>query len=160
MATSSGRDEGGRELPRGIEVLVKKAAVDAGFKALLLEERAGAAAEINLELDPAEAAMLMAIPAAQLETIIAATKVDEKVRPAFLGKAAAVMVAALGVGELAGCNVMLQSKGARPDRPPDARSDDSVSPRPQSAGIIPDRVQRAGPAKAEGDRTEADDGRE
>ncbi|MHC5056757.1 MAG: hypothetical protein ACYTKD_18895 [Planctomycetota bacterium] len=85
-------------IPRGIEVLVKKAAVDPGFRALLLEKRADAAREIALDLDPAEAAMLVAIPASQLEAIIASTKVDDQVRPAFLGKAAAVMIAALGAG--------------------------------------------------------------
>jgi hypothetical protein len=142
MAGSSGRGGDERELPRGIEVLVKKAAVDAEFKALLLEARAGAAKAIALDLDSAEAAMLAGIPAAQLEATISATKVDEKVRPAFLGKAAAVMVAALGVGELAGCNVMLQSKGVQPDRPPKA------SP------------AEASPAKTDEDRTEASDGGE
>ena len=63
-------------IPRGIEVLVKKASVDPAFRTLLLERRAGAAREIALELDPAEAAMLNAIPAAQLEAIIARTTVD------------------------------------------------------------------------------------
>jgi hypothetical protein len=89
---------GGRELPRGIEVLVKKAAVDAAFKALLLEKRAEAAKVIALDLDPAEAAILNAISASQLEATIASTKVDDKVRPAFLGRVAAVMIAALGAG--------------------------------------------------------------
>ncbi|MHC4249686.1 MAG: hypothetical protein ACYS9X_11225 [Planctomycetota bacterium] len=85
-------------IPRGIEVLVKKAAVDPGFRALLLEKRADAARQIALELDPAEEAMLAAIPASQFEAIIASTKVDDQVRPAFLGRAAAVMIAALGAG--------------------------------------------------------------
>lgn len=123
-------------IPRGIEVLVKKAAVDPKFKALLLKERARAAKAISLELAPSEAAMLDAIPASQLEAIIASTKVDKKVRPAFLGRAAAVMIAALGVSELSGCSVLQQSKGTRPDRPPETR-----------------------PAKPDEDRTEADDGR-
>ena len=85
-------------IPRGIEVLVKKAAVDAEFKRLLLEKRAGAAKEIGLALDPAEAVMLAAAPAAQLESVIAQTTVAPSLRPAFLGRAAAVMLVALGVG--------------------------------------------------------------
>ena len=69
----SGRGLG--DIPRGIEVLVKKASVDAEFRKLLLEKRAEAAGEIGLVLDPAEAAMISAVPAVQLETIIAQTSV-------------------------------------------------------------------------------------
>ena len=126
-----------RKLPRGIEVLVKKAAVDPEFRALLLEERAGAAGEIGLDLAPAEAAMLAAIPASQLEATISSTKVDEKVRPAFLGRAAALMIAALGVGELAGCDVIIKTRGIDPDRP-----------------------TRSRPEKDAEEKTEADDGEE
>jgi biopolymer transport protein ExbD len=84
------------EIPRGIEVLIKKAAVDTGFKALLLARRSGAAGEIGLVLQPSEAAMIDAVPAGQLEAIIARTKVDSRILPAFLGKVAAVMLVALG----------------------------------------------------------------
>ena len=124
-------------IPRGIEVLVKKAAVDAEFRALLLEERAEAAKEIALDLEPAEAAMLGAIPASQLEAIISSTKVDAKVRPAFLGKAAAVMIAALGVSG-ASCDVF----------------------KPATRGISPDRPPKSSPEKTTEDRTGADDGNE
>ena len=112
MATSSGRD-----LPRGIEVLVKKAAVDAEFRALLLDARAGAAGEIGLDLDPAEAAMLEATTAAQLEAIIASTKVDDHLRLTFLRGSAAQMVAVL---ERARASALMEARcgGIRPDRPP------------------------------------------
>lgn len=82
--------------PRGIEVLVKKAAVDPSFKALLLAKRAQAAESIGLRLDPTEAAMLTAIPEAQLSAIISGTKVAPGIKKAFMGYAAAVMLAALG----------------------------------------------------------------
>ena len=108
------------EVPRGIEVLVKKAAVDIEFRTTLLEKRAKAAKEIGLDLDPAEAAMLDGVPTAQLEAIVAGTKVDEKARPAFLGKAAAVMIAALGVGTV-GCEPSDPGKGCRADKPKGAR---------------------------------------
>jgi hypothetical protein len=85
-------------IPRGIEVLVKKAAVDPEFKALLLQKRAEAAREIGLALDPAEAMMLAVTPQTQLEAIIAQTTVAPTLRPAFLGRAAAVMLVALGAG--------------------------------------------------------------
>ena len=82
--------------PRGIEILVKKASVDGAFRVNLLEERSGAAERIGLKLDPAEAAMLDAIPEAQLTAIIEKTKVAPLLRPAFMGYAAAAMLAAVG----------------------------------------------------------------
>jgi len=89
------------DVPRGVEVLVKKAAVDPAFKKILLEKRAAAAEAIALKLEPAEAAMLDAVPDAQLEAIVANTKVSAKLRPAFLGYAAGVMLAALGAAAYA-----------------------------------------------------------
>jgi TonB family protein len=83
-------------IPRGIEVLIKKAAVDPAFKKLLLEKRAGAADAIGLKLTAAEQAMLAAVPLSQLEGIVAHTRVAAKSRPAFLGYAAGAMLAALG----------------------------------------------------------------
>jgi len=84
-------------VPRGIEALVKKAAVDTAFYARLLAERSGAAQIIGLVLDPAEAMMLDNIPEAQLITIVHNTRVKEKHVSAFMGYAAAAMLAALGV---------------------------------------------------------------
>jgi acyl carrier protein len=84
-------------IPQGIEVLVKKAAVDPAFKAELLHHRAAAAKQIGLELNAAEMAMLGAVPTAQLEAIIAGTTVPLEHRRAFLGQAAAAMLAALGI---------------------------------------------------------------
>jgi len=108
-------------IPRGIEVLIKKAAVDPEFRTVLLEKRAAAADEIGLVLDPAEAFMLRAAPREQLEAIIARTKVHPNVRSAFLGRAAAVMLVALGAGTL-GCEDQEEAiKGIEPDRPPAKR---------------------------------------
>ncbi|MBM4035021.1 MAG: hypothetical protein FJ291_25035 [Planctomycetes bacterium] len=104
-------------IPRGVEVLVKKAAVDPDFRALLLAKRAAAATEIGLELDPAEAAMLASLPASLLEGIIARTTVSPMSRAAFLGKAAAVMLAALGA-DLAAAEGPPPPGGIAPDRPP------------------------------------------
>ena|GEM_PF-1235889 len=96
---ASGKSVGA--VPRGVEVLVKKAAVDPTFKKLLLEKRAKAAEAIGLRLEPAEATMLDAVPEAQLNAIVASTKVSPKLRPAFLGYAAAAMLAALATGAYA-----------------------------------------------------------
>lgn len=84
------------QIPMGIEVLVKKASVDPAFKAILLERRAGAADEIGLKLDAAEAMMLAGVPDTQLDSIIAHTSVPLEHRRAFLGQAAVAMLAAVG----------------------------------------------------------------
>jgi hypothetical protein len=119
-----GRPPGGGanvgDVPRGVEVLLKKAAVDPQFKKLLLEKRAEAAEVIALKLEPAEAAMLNAVPVKQLDAIVANTKVNPSLRPTFLGYAAGVMLAALGTATL-GCNgdggPGPTTEGIRPDRP-------------------------------------------
>ena len=103
------------EVPRGVEVLIKKAAVDPDFKVELMERRSGAADLIGLELSAAEAAMLDGIPAEQLEAFIANARVSAKLRPVFRGYAGAAMLAALGVAA-AGC--VPAPTGARPDEPP------------------------------------------
>jgi acyl carrier protein len=82
------------QVPKGIEVLVKKASVDPAFRTVLLERRAAAAQEIGLELNAAETMTLASVPTDQLETIIAQTDVPQEHRRAFLGHAA--MLAALG----------------------------------------------------------------
>jgi len=87
-------------IPRGIEVLVKKAHVDREFKATLLRLRSKAAGEIGLTLDESEAIILDVVPAGQLEAIIAAARVDPSKKAAFLGKAAAMMLVALGVSQM------------------------------------------------------------
>ena len=90
------------DIPRGIEVLVKKASIDPVFHALLLEKRAAAASALDLDLTPSEVATLNAVPRAQLEKIIANTRVPDPQRRAFLGQAGKVMLAAVALG-VTGC---------------------------------------------------------
>lgn len=85
-------------LPQGIEVLVRKASVDPAFKQALLADRPTAASGIGLELSSSEQALLKAVPDSQLRAIIEATVVEPGIRPAFLGRTAAVMLAALSAG--------------------------------------------------------------
>jgi len=100
---------------------------------VLLEERAEAAKAIELELTEAEAAMLTGIPRAQLEAIIANTKVKPESRRLFLGKAAGIMLAALGVGA-AGCEEERgESAGIRPDN-----ADQQPAQPVISAGLVSD----------------------
>ncbi len=132
-------------IPRGIEVLVKKASVDPVFKKLLIEKRADAATDIDLTLDPAEVAMISAVPAPQLEAIIANTTVNPKQRTAFLGRVAAVMIVALGASTI-GCRDKEErepTEGVRPDRPEteeteSEESSDERPTRPISFGLEPD----------------------
>ena len=105
------------KIPRGIEILVKKASVDPEFKELPIKKRADAAVEIELELNAAEKAMLNVIPEMQIRMIIERTKIEPRQRPAFLGKAAALMIVALGASALTGCD-QNTSKGIQPDKPP------------------------------------------
>ncbi len=111
-------------IPRGVEVLLKKASVDPEFRKLLLEKRAEAARTIDLELTDAERDMLASIPAAQLEQIIRNTQVKPEHRAVFLGKTGRLMVAALiGVGVV---SLLVPSLGHTT----------------QTAGISPEEVRR------------------
>jgi hypothetical protein len=144
----SGRGLG--DIPRGIEVLVKKASVDAEFRKLLLEKRAGAAGEIGLVLDSAEAAMIAAVPAAQLETIIGQTSVPSEHRRVFLGKVAATMLAAIGLTTSTGCPL-----GSRPDLPV-APAGIAPDPAPGTEGTEPPGGKPGRPAPADQPPTESD----
>lgn len=80
-------------IPRGVEVLVKKASVDAEFRQILLEKRGEAAQEIALELTEAEKNMLSSISAEQLEKIVENTKVEPEHQAIFLGNVGKLMLA-------------------------------------------------------------------
>ena len=129
-------------ISRGIEVLVKKAAVDPKFKKLLLGKRAEAAEAIALKLEAAEAAMLNAVPTKQLEAVVANTKVSPGLRPAFLGYAAAAMLAALGTGAYAenAEEWEMRTTGIDPEIPPKTYDRDINDPQeidvPDDAGVV------------------------
>jgi hypothetical protein len=115
-------------IPRGIEVLTKKAAVDPDFRQVLLNKRAAAADEIGLTLSPSERLMLGGVPAAQLEAIIANTRVSPSHLPAFLGKVAALMLAALGVAQ--GPDVQGGAPPIQPDKDESGKDRVAASTRP------------------------------
>lgn len=100
-------------IPRGVEILVKKASVDAEFRKLLIEMRGAAAERIGLGLAPEERILLDAAPREQLEMIIDRARVETKHRAAFMGYAAAVMIAAIGATEV-GCDQRGHSAGVQP----------------------------------------------
>jgi len=101
-------------IPRGVEVLLKKASVDPEFCKLLLEKRAEAARAIDLELTEAEREMLAQIPAEQLEQIIRNTKVKPDHRAVFLGKVGVLMVATV-MGVALAMTTCTSSAGISPD---------------------------------------------
>jgi hypothetical protein len=78
--------------------LIKKASLDPAFSRLLLEQRATAAREIQLELTPAETAILDSVPEVQLQAMIDKVKVPDAQRRAFLGGLGAAMLAAVAAG--------------------------------------------------------------
>lgn len=131
-------------VPRGIEVLVKKASVDPAFRALLMRQRAEAAKTIGLELSQAEVQMLNSYPADQLDTVISNTKVPAHASSAFLGNAAAIMLLALGavliIPELG------RTRGAEPDFPPPKDTLDKASEAddaPSSTTTLPPGTKEA-----------------
>ena len=139
-------------IPRGIEVLVHKAAIDPSFKALLIEDRETAAAAIGLELEPAESQLLAAVPASQLEAIIARTDVPQEHRRAFLGQAAAAMLAALAaaapVDAVAGIGAPtgIRPGGLKPEVDPAAKvatSDAKLEQRVTEIVVTLFRIERA-----------------
>ena len=84
-----------REAPRGIEILLKKAAVDRAFEVILLKERVAAAAAIGLTLAPSEVTLLRSVSEAQLAAMVRQTNVRPDLQPIFKGAVATVMLAAL-----------------------------------------------------------------
>lgn len=132
-------------IPRGIEVLLKKAAVDPAFRELLLADRVAAAEQIGLVLESAEAAMLAVAPREHLEAIIARTSVPQEQRRAFLGQAAAAMLAAMGV-ITSGCEEKhLPTKGVRPDRLLPKTAGIAPGPRPETPKNVDSKKPDDGP---------------
>lgn len=132
-------------VPRGIEVLLRKAAVDPEFREVLIRERAGAADGILLALTDAERAVLSGIPEGQLRGMIGRTEVPEEQRPVFrYGAAAAMLAAVAGLALMVGCPV---ATGSRPQEPPVA--EDVLSPEDEpaggSGGTPPEANQTSGP---------------
>ncbi|MCK5687123.1 hypothetical protein KAJ27_23510 [bacterium] len=93
-----------RNIPCGIELLVKKASVDEEFRKLLIEKRDEAAYSIDLELSPSEIVMLKVVPVEQLKMIIDETVVAPEHKSSLMGKIAAVMIAALGFSVTSCCD--------------------------------------------------------
>jgi membrane carboxypeptidase/penicillin-binding protein PbpC len=85
-----------RDIPRGIEILLKKAKADAAFRELLLRDPLQAARSIELELGESEAKMLTCAPRAHLRAMVDHTSIPRQQVAVFrTAKTAAALVLAL-----------------------------------------------------------------
>ena len=91
--------------------------------------------------------MLNAAPAKQLEAIIDGTKVSSKQRAVFVGKAAALMLAALTT---LGCSDNPATDGIQPDRPPAKQEEQQTQEQPSKDNLPPQEVAGVRPGKLEG----------
>lgn len=81
------------DIPRGIEILLKKASVDPDFYAFLLQNPLGAARSIELDLKPVEKSILNNIDEHILQKMIASTRVPKQHIKSFrTAKTAAVLI--------------------------------------------------------------------
>ena len=83
------------DIPRALEILVKRAAIDSKFKTELLARRDKIADDLQLPLDESERAMLACIPAEHLEKMIKTTEVPPAQRSMLAKGTAAAMLALL-----------------------------------------------------------------
>ncbi|MCL2347807.1 MAG: hypothetical protein FWC50_06040 [Planctomycetaceae bacterium] len=107
-----------QQYPSGLEVLLRKAAVDADFCLLLKKDWKAAAASIMLELGNIEKAIFGSIPMEQLDTIIRQMEVPSSQQQFFLGSDVSVMLAVIAEEEkLASYRSIQCGGGVRPDMP-------------------------------------------
>lgn len=122
-------------VPTGIQVLLRLAAEDPGFKRELIERRAELAGPAGVKLTESEKSILKVIPEDQLSTMIDAIPPAPAPRRDFLRQTAATAVLLLGGAALDGCDSCISSAGgARPDLPEEnpasQGSGQEVPPRP------------------------------
>lgn len=127
-------------VPTGIQVLLRLASADEGFRAKLVATRSMAAHGV-VELCAGERAILDAIPAAQLERMAASLPAD---RRGFLLQAAASAAGVLGVA-LDACSDKPQPSDT-PDAAPPEPSPTHTADGPATAEAPPPPPQRDGGA--------------
>lgn len=81
--------------PNGVEILLKKAKVDSGFRDQLLRNPVKAAALVELQLTPAEEAVLRHTPTATLRSMIDRTKIPARYVPMLRTAEKAATLAAI-----------------------------------------------------------------
>jgi hypothetical protein len=158
-------------VPTGIQRLLRLASVDDAFRGELLARRGGIAGVAKVELTASESAILHAIPAAQLEAMIASLPPPADDRRSFLRQTAATAVMLLGGAALSSScrdadvrtvggaapdvppprprqNLMQDEGGAAPDRPP-PRPADGGAPREMAGATAEPPVRKMAGATAD-----------
>jgi hypothetical protein len=138
-----GKDKPGAEIPRGVEFLLKMAAIDPTFRARLIHMRGTASQTIGFKLSFSEAMILEAVPEDQLQAMIDAMPVSDEERSTLLTLAPQ--------SRLPADSPLLATLGIRPEwtEPP---------PRPpQTRGIRPDLpIKKPRPPRTKGIRPDDD----
>jgi hypothetical protein len=109
-------------VPTGIQQLLRLAAIDEVFHRELLERRDELATVAAIALTPSERAILRAVPAAQLRSMIANLPLPTPDRRGFLREAASSAVLVLG-----GAAVIASESCQRPERK-EMESEGGISP--------------------------------
>jgi hypothetical protein len=133
------------QVPAGIDHLIRLAATDAGFRRLLLADRAKAARAAGVRLTDSERVILDSIPTDQLVTIIDKTSVPRAPRRTFLQAATAWLAGLFGgvavTATVSGCNPVA-TKGIRRDQPsPGPAGERPDVPPPKQDEGKPDETQ-------------------
>lgn len=98
-------------VPRGIEVLLRKAKVDSSFHDSFLADPVEAAKSIGLGLADSERAILSAVPASTLAAMVERIEVPEEHRSVFRGTAAAAMLSLVAATFAIGCSNPMVAPG-------------------------------------------------
>jgi hypothetical protein len=130
------------EIPRGVEILLKVAAIDPTFRQRLIHMRGQAAKTLGFKLTFSEAMILEAVPEKQLQTMIDAMHVSDEER--------GVLVAVAPQSKLPSDSPLLATLGIRPEW-----TEDPPSP-PRTRGIRPDLPKRGRPPRTKGIRPDED----
>lgn len=132
----------GSSVPRGLEILIKKAAVDKKFRHSLVTKREKFADELNIPLEDSERLMLSSVSANHLEMMIGHTDVPEKQKTHLAKASTATIVALIAQLTFGGSSVGLAlgnpaNNSTSSPVPPELAQDFLAAP----AGIRPDRYE-------------------
>jgi hypothetical protein len=128
----------GADIPRGVEIVLKMAAIDPTFRKRLIHMRGQASRDLGFKLKLSEAMILEAVPEDQLQAMIDAMQVsdDERARLSALAPEKRLpsdspLLATMGIRPEwnADAAALRQTRGIRPD---------DVPPRGQTKGIRPE----------------------
>jgi len=136
-------------IPRGIEILIKKASVDKSFEKKLIKFRSKAAKELELDLTETEKQIIDTIPVNMLKNAIKNINIPDSQKSQFKGKVAAAMLSAISAFTLINNSPSAKSqdisqaitRGIRPDFI-------ETHPLPPT-GIRPDEIEKYFPAPSE-----------